>query len=1034
MVSFPVGGDKDQSASEPPTSGVTARRCRVTLLFADLCGYTTLSEASDPEEVADLRQRLMELASEIVTKHHGTVNQFVGDGILAVFGFPEADEEEVRHAVSAALELGERARALEGKASLPADFRLRMHSGVHAGLVFASSGDPRHGQYQLTGDAVNTAARLCSAAGPGEVVVSESTLQGVEGFFETEPVQPLILKGKKQPVLALRVLTELPTESRFQARSKLGLSPYVGRQAELSMLEAALVRAEQGHGGAHCIVGDAGLGKTRLMDELRRRAGQARLRVHSGSCEAYGGVTPLRPFLHVMREVLSVSEASPAEQRAEQVRRALEELDESLLVHLPALLQLLSVRASPSSGSNESRQLAAISAVTALMLAVFEQGPLLLLFDDWQWSDGASVQVLGRLLRAVPNHACLLVLAARSVDPDDTVLGQTPRVCLNPFSEAESIRAAEYLLGENLGETALRRVHGRSGGNPLFLEELCGALRRRSWAVEQLDEGVPNTVHSLIRARVEALEPVSAALLSVASVIGTEFAGWLLERVAEVQDIEAQLASTQLAGLVQPSDTHGLFRFKHGLTREVVYETIRVAERRLLHARVAQALEAHYQEPGIGDHYEALALHYAGARKPGQAARFAELAADKAASISALDGARTQYTAALAQLDELPLTDGLQQRWLDIVIKWSAASVYYPAREQLAVLSRAGEYAKRLNDDQRLAWVEHWTGWIYYALGGAEAAIERFNRSLALSNKLQNQRLTAQVLVSIGQCHAASGRYEPALDYLSRGIELKRSEPPIGVGGAYALGCHGLVLGDRGEFSAAYRYFEEGLEVVKESGNALEGSLLGLRGLVQLWQGCWQEALETAAHGRTTGERVNGPYVLAMCQAIAGYARFRLARDSEGLEALRRAVDWLERRDIHLFLSFCYAHLAIAELRAERSEAARDYAERALRRARNGDPLGEAMAHRVLARLALALGDLGTARQHQRLAYDSGERRGSPREGALATFCLAEIEVAAGNANRASQHFAEAQAAFQTLSMSAHAADAKQALTRLEQG
>jgi tetratricopeptide (TPR) repeat protein len=258
---------------------------------------------------------------------------------------------------------------------------------------------------------------------------------------------------------------------------------------------------------------------------------------------------------------------------------------------------------------------------------------------------------------------------------------------------------------------------------------------------------------------------------------------------------------------------------------------------------------------------------------------------------------------------------------------------------------------------------------------------------------------------------------------------MKRAELPIGVGAAYGLGCRGLVLGDRGEFSTAHAHFEEGLRVV--AGNALEGSLLGLAGLVQIWQGSWQAALETAARGRATGERVNGPYVLAMCQAITGYARFRLEGAPDALDGLRRAVDWLERRDIHLFLSFCYGHLALAELEVGRHQAARDFAQRALLRARNGDPLGEAMAQRVLSRLAVSEGDLPLARQHQLLASESGQRRGSPREAALASLCLGEIEAAAGNAAAARPCIEQARSTFQTLGMGTHAAQAAQALSRL---
>jgi tetratricopeptide (TPR) repeat protein len=484
--------------------------------------------------------------------------------------------------------------------------------------------------------------------------------------------------------------------------------------------------------------------------------------------------------------------------------------------------------------------------------------------------------------------------------------------------------------------------------------------------------------------------------------------------------------------LVQLSKSSGVFRFNHGLARDVVYETVRVADRRVLHRRVAEALEEHYRGLDIGDHYEALALHYAGARESARAAHFAELAGDKAASTSALDGARTHYLAALSHLSELLLDSALQRRWLGIVMKWSAVGVYYPSRDQLAILARALEYAKQLNDDSQLAWVEHWTGWIYYALGGAEAAIERLNRSLTLSHKVKDERLTAQALVSIGQCYQAWGRYEPALEHLDRGLEMKRAHPPIGVGGAYALGCRAFLLGDRGDFGRADQHMHEALEILAGTGNALEGSLLGLLGIVQIWQGRWDAALETAARGKATGERVNGPYVLAMCQAISGYARFQAAGDPTALDSMRRAVEWLERRDIHLFLSFCYGQLAAAALEVGSTDEARRYAEGAIERAKKGDPLGEGIAHRILARLAWTSGDFTRARQHQAQAQESGARRGSPRELAHALHCLGELELAAGNRERSRAHLGQAEAQFLALDMPAYAAQSGKALRGLD--
>ena len=672
-----------------PADDVLERRCHVTLLFSDLCDYTSISESLDPEETDEVRRSIGRLAHQVIPRHGGAINQFVGDSILAVFGFPHADEDGVRRAVQAALELHE-AVALEWDARSPQGFRIQLHSGVHSGLVFVRKGDPLAGKYELTGDAVNTASRLCSIAGRNEILVSQETLRGLEPFFDAELTDPKKLKGKQRPVPAYRVRGLSTAETRFDASALRGLAQFVGREQQLHALQKAVSSASAGRGSALCLVGDAGIGKTRLLDEFKRKTSAAGIAVFRGGCENYGGVAPLRPFLQIAREVLPIPEDVPSERSYVSVERGLSSINEGLREHLGAVLKLLSLKSWRGTSAAEEQQLALLTATTELMLALGRGKPLLLILDDWQWADGASIQVLGRLLRAVHQRPIAIVVAAREITPEDPVLGQVPRVALAPFIEAESLRAVQGLLRRPVAASLGLSIHRRSGGNPLFLEEICQSLPSDGeLPLEPRAAAVPNTVRGLLQVRVERLAARPAKLLALAAVLGNECPIWLLHALSDDPAPETIAKTLIDSGFLHETEAAGTLRFKHGIAREVVYDSVRVRERRHLHGEVARAIEARFSGLGLVDHYEALASHYAGANDFQKALEFAELAGDKAAASSALDRARAQYAAALSHVEQLSNREDSTRRWLALIPKWSSACVFSPAREQLSVLVRA---------------------------------------------------------------------------------------------------------------------------------------------------------------------------------------------------------------------------------------------------------------------------------------------------------------------------------------------------------
>jgi class 3 adenylate cyclase len=297
--------------SDGPASQDAGQRRHVTLLFSDLCDYTQLNELLDPEQIDELRARVESRAAVVIARHGGSISQYYGDGILAVFGLPTASENDARGAVNAALDLRAIASSCADAIALPKDFTLGMHFGVHSGLVFARRGDPLHGRYQLTGDAVNTAARLCAAAGRDQILVSEAALRGIEPFYQTDVVHELTLKGKRLSVPVYHIHSQSSVRTRFEASAQRGLTTLVGREGELAQLQAAIDAAADG-GGTRvlALTGSAGMGKTRVLEELARRYASSDVHIYRGTCDSYGSVVPLQPLLSVIRQMLVIFRVS----------------------------------------------------------------------------------------------------------------------------------------------------------------------------------------------------------------------------------------------------------------------------------------------------------------------------------------------------------------------------------------------------------------------------------------------------------------------------------------------------------------------------------------------------------------------------------------------------------------------------------------------------------------------------------------------------------------------------------------------------
>lgn len=943
------------------------QRSFVTLAFIDLCSSTRLANRLDPDDFAILLNVLRDLATAIVAQHQGIVSQYYGDGMLVLFRGPSAAER----AIAATLAIHGQARALRTSWS----DGLRLHSGIHSGLVLLRPGDSARGRLETIGRATGIAARLSAAAGPDEILVSRSTLGPLVGRYRVGAERPIEVSGAGDQVSAVPVLDDgQPDNEAAQATGRR--TPFIGRTATMREIETLLFGLGRTRPLCIAITGPAGQGKSRLAEEIALRAAMTGALVLRG-CAARGEqASTLQPF----REV----DAGAARILGQEWHQATSELAGLANRVIQRLGQMA------------------------------EQHRVLLVLDDWQWADSASLQLLARLRGgAAPINIMLLSresgVGAQPVPADY-------HIALQPMDED----AASDLVGHlrpDLDQVDRARVRRLAGGNPLYLEELChlsaSALQGLLAAAPSNDE--IGRVASIIEERVRQLPQDLATILQFAAIIGEECGAWALALLCDMAPNGPELARLRDLDLLIPSLTAGNVRFKHGVTRNVVYQLMPAARRHALHCKMAELISRRDLGPTV-DRDEALAWHCYESGDFARALFHAEAAGDRALGASSIDRAQLQYGRAMKAADELPEDEFYRHR-MRLVGKFGLACVYDSSGSQLALLDRALAVANARQDDEGRAITHFWRGYVCHASGRARLAVAEIRQAIALSVSPPDSRFGVQLRATLGQALAAGGRHQMAMPLLDGAIAAKRAHRSgrrISTGLAYTLAMKGAVLGDTGHFDEARAAMDEALDLLGGCSHAVEGSIMGWRAAVCYWQGDWEGMREAAERGCHVALQIEAVYVHAINRAFGAYARWRLTGDGSAAEELARAIDCLSGAGKELALSIAYGCLAEVEAECGRTAAAHDAVRQTFRRAREGEPFGVPMAARAWARV-LAPRDPQRARRMLLHARVNAHRRDAPHE--LARCDLTEAALGLSEPALAAQRIATALSAFTRMNM-----------------
>lgn len=617
----------------------------VTALFVDIVGSTALGERLLPEEVIALVGECVTRVSGAVEEFGGTVQAYQGDGICAYFGVPAAHADDAERAARAALRIVEIVGAYsEDIRAAWGIERFNVRVGINSGPAAVGSVGVAAPQAVALGDTTNVAARLEAAAEPGTVLVGDGTAQLLERKFVLEERGPLAVKGRARPVRAWRLLHAQPAD-----RSG-ALTPTVGRDGELARLRDAVAELARGRGQIVLISGEDGLGKSRLVAELNREAGE--LTHVEGHCPSYGGAALYRPFVEILRDWLGVADGDAEIAVRTKARARLGALLGARFDELmPSFARLLGIK------SESDLPVDVGSAYAEWLVALARRRPLLLVVEDVQWADAATRELAERLLALTEREALMLVFTYAPATSSEalrlrlSVLGEyshrATELALAPIAEeAAETLARTFLPG--LDTTATSALVARAGGNPLYLEELLRAVvegsvvdRRRTWTLTVGSaELLPPALESLLLARIDRLPEGARRLVQVAGVVGRTFPVRVLERAVDADDLDGDLTTLLRAELVREVRRYPELEcaFRHALLQQAALSTLTAGRRRELYGRVAAAFEELYVA-SLDDHLERLAHYYAQAEDRAKAIEYLELAATRQDGLGATEQA-----------------------------------------------------------------------------------------------------------------------------------------------------------------------------------------------------------------------------------------------------------------------------------------------------------------------------------------------------------------------------------------------------------
>ena len=949
-----------------PAPEPSAERRQLTVLFADLVGSTALSQAIDAEDLRDVLHGYHDTVTAAISEAGGFVAKFMGDGVLAYFGYPQASEDAAERAVTASL------RAIVAVQELPPidGQPLATRIGIATGPVVVGEviGESLAREVNVVGETPNLAARLQGLAAPNSVVLSEVTARIVAGSFVLDDLGRHDLKGVALPTPVFTAVRRRTAAEREAAAEAAGAALLVGRDAELALLMERWSQSKDGRGQAVLVSGEGGIGKSQLVDALRRRIGREGFTRIALRCSPHQQSSAFGPVIAHLEQLLQFHGEDTPEGKFAKLERVLGAYRFPRADTVPLFATLLSVPlpadVPPSRLTPEQQKQHTQQDLVAWMTEEAEQKAMLTVWEDVQWIDPSSLEVAELLLDQIPTVPMLMVVTCRPEfrSPWGMRSHLTPIMLGNLGRGPVETIATHVAGGKRLPAALVARIAEKTDGVPLFVEEMTkailelGVLREEGNRYELTGpiEGlsIPISLNDALMARLDRL-PAAKSLAQLGAVIGRRFSYDLIRTLAaydegRLQQELGQLVAAELLyqrGMI-PRTT---YMFKHALIQDVAYESLLRRRREVLHGAIGDAIEA-LEGASAGEQAAILAYHYAHSLHRDKAVKYSLLAGDQAMRLHAPAEAATSYDRALTLARGLTDTPESRRLQIDAVLKLAAVG---RSREDLARdqanLAQARAMAEALGDEPSLARVLYWQGRIAYVRGNFSDALPLAEQSLAIADRLADETLSAPAANLLGRI--TQGRWDVAR---SSQLMARSTEQMHRIGDrveeATASGFAATAFSFQGEPVQARAYSERAVALARELTNPFaEAAALQYRGMVYDQQGAWPQAMADFGAARRMAEAAGDQFRVYIVNLIEGWTHSKAGDPAAGRGLVEEGLRFAEKIGTQFWLALGKAFLAACAVALAEDTAPALCRDALLVAEKTSDRLAQAVAYRALA-------------------------------------------------------------------------------------